>query len=79
GPVRTAALAAAATDRAVWRGITRIGASLATPREVFADPGFLARVRAAAPDAPAPAGPRPPSYTALRRAIAAHAPDRKEG
>ncbi|MFJ3169669.1 NAD(P)/FAD-dependent oxidoreductase [Streptomyces roseus] len=79
GPVRTAALAAAATDRAVWRGITRIGASLATPREVFADPGFLARVRAAAPDAPAPAVPRPPSYTALRRAIAAHAPDRKEG
>ncbi|WP_051695594.1 hypothetical protein [Streptomyces sp. NRRL S-244] len=76
GAVRAAASAAAATDRAVWRGTTRIGSGLATPAEVFADPEFLARVRAAGTDAPAPSGPRPPTYARLRRAIAAHAPDR---
>ncbi|MFI8259245.1 NAD(P)/FAD-dependent oxidoreductase [Streptomyces sp. NPDC085665] len=79
GPLWDTALAAAAGDRAVWRGITRIGTSLAAPAEVFADPEFLARVRAAAPGAPAPAGPRPPTYAGLRRTIAAHAPDQEEG
>lgn len=79
GPVRTAALAAAAADRTVWRGITRIGTSLATPAEVFADPVFTARVRAARAGARAPGGPRPPAYAALRGAITARVPDRKEG
>ncbi|MCC0095970.1 FAD-dependent monooxygenase [Streptomyces flavotricini] len=78
-PVWNAALAAAAGDRRVWRGITRIGTSLAAPAEVFADPEFLARVRAAAPGTPAPAGPRPPTYAGLRRTVTAHAPDQEEG
>ncbi|MFE2553904.1 NAD(P)/FAD-dependent oxidoreductase [Streptomyces sp. NPDC059355] len=78
-PLWNAALAAAAGDRSVWRGITRIGTSLAAPAEVLADPEFLARVRAAAPGAPAPAGPRPPTYAGLRRTIASHAPDQEEG
>ncbi|MFF4098229.1 NAD(P)/FAD-dependent oxidoreductase [Streptomyces sp. NPDC001903] len=77
-PLRAAASAAAATDRTAWRGVTRIGTGLATPAEVFADPEFLARVRAAAPGAPAPAGPRPPAYAELRRTVCAHASDREE-
>ncbi|KOU25967.1 hypothetical protein ADK52_09940 [Streptomyces sp. WM6372] len=82
-PVREAASAASATDRAVWRGTTRVGTGLATPAEVFADPEFLARVRAAAPDTSLPSGPRPPTYAELRQTVTAHAhahaPDREEG
>ncbi|MER7462184.1 hypothetical protein [Streptomyces sp. NPDC097981] len=77
GSVCAAALAAAATDRTVWRGITRIQTSLSTPAEVFADAGFLARVRSApvASGQPGQSGPRPPTPAELRHAIAA----RKEG
>ncbi|MET9882650.1 hypothetical protein ABZZ20_05710 [Streptomyces sp. NPDC006430] len=74
-PAATAA-AAAATDRTVWRGITRIQTSLNTPAEVFADGDFLARLRALAgaprPSASSvPPGPRPPTPAELRHAIAA--------
>ena len=68
-----AAMAAAATDRTVWRGMTRIRTSLSTPAEVFADEEFLARVRAAA-DAPQPSvppGSEPPTRAELLHAIAA--------
>lgn len=73
GALRTAALAAAATDRTVWRGLTRMGTSLSTPAEVFADEEFLARVRAAAaaPRPAGPTGPLPPTPAELRHAIAA--------
>ncbi|WP_344332200.1 NAD(P)/FAD-dependent oxidoreductase [Streptomyces globosus] len=67
-----AATAAAAADRAVWRGLTRIQTRLATPAEVFADPAFLDRVRAAdgARRGPAaPDGPRPPTPDELRHAL----------
>ncbi|MFI6146091.1 FAD-dependent oxidoreductase [Streptomyces sp. NPDC051109] len=79
GPVREAASAAAATDRAVWRGTTRIGTGLAAPAEIFSDPEFLARVRAAAPHPRVPSGPRPPTYAELRQTVTAHAPGREEG
>ncbi|MFI1889333.1 NAD(P)/FAD-dependent oxidoreductase [Streptomyces jumonjinensis] len=77
-----AASAAAVADLAVWRGLTRIRASLNTPAEIYADADLLARARAAA-DAPAPSPPsapsapsappglQPPTRDELRHAIAA--------
>ncbi|RBM14140.1 NAD(P)/FAD-dependent oxidoreductase [Streptomyces sp. PT12] len=68
-----AALAAAATDPVVWRGVSRVQNTLATPAEVYGDPEFLARLPAA-PAGGAAAGPpglRPPTHAELRDAIAA--------
>lgn len=69
----SAAMAAAATDPVVWRGLARVHTSLNTPAQVFADEDFLTRVRAAArtPAPPGPPGPRPPTHAELRHAIAA--------
>ncbi|BFV55544.1 hypothetical protein KCMC57_up06480 [Kitasatospora sp. CMC57] len=47
GPAEIAA--AAATDGRVWRGLTRMLMTLATPAEVLGDEKFLARVRQASP------------------------------
>ncbi|MFJ8649665.1 FAD-dependent oxidoreductase [Streptomyces sp. NPDC093546] len=74
GHLWAAAVAAAAGDGTVWRGMTRIQTSLRTPAEVFSDERFLARVRAAAGTSsppPAPYGPPPPTHAELRHAIAA--------
>ncbi|MFD0200273.1 MULTISPECIES: NAD(P)/FAD-dependent oxidoreductase [Saccharothrix] len=67
-PALAAVARAAATDRSVWRGLTRMLMSLAPPEEVFDDPGFRDRVRSA-PDSPA--GTRPPTRAELLWALGA--------
>ncbi|MGW1836512.1 FAD-dependent oxidoreductase [Streptomyces sp. NPDC002067] len=48
---------AARSDGTVWRGLTRMLMTLATPAELFADDKFLSRVRQAAPAGPTPSPP----------------------
>ncbi|MFD6966983.1 NAD(P)/FAD-dependent oxidoreductase [Streptomyces sp. NPDC059949] len=60
--------AAARTDGRVWRGLTRMLMSLATPAQVLGDDAFLARVRQA--QVPPATGPQAPSRTALVHLLA---------
>lgn len=80
-----AASAAAATDRVVWRAVTRVQTGLSTPAEVLADVALRTWLRAAtdasaplsshpssaSPTLVAPPGPRPPTRAELCDAIAA--------
>lgn len=64
---------AAAVDPGVWRGLTRVLMTLAPPTQVFDDPDFRARVRAAGGGPLPPVGPAgrpaPPGREALLTAV----------
>ncbi|GAA1170080.1 FAD-dependent oxidoreductase [Kitasatospora gansuensis] len=63
--------AGAATDGVVWRGLTRMLMTLATPAEVLGDEKFLARVRQVAPAVPS--AQRAPTRAELVRLVGAAA------
>jgi hypothetical protein len=66
-PALAAVAGAAATDGSVWRGLTRVLMGLDTADDVFGDPAFLKRVRAA--PVQSAGGPRPPTREELAGAV----------